>query len=79
MNLVILRADSMNSFNTEIGILNWYATKSKSPEFVPDREKWVTSKPLLEAKKVILNKCHTLDETLEEEIQCYNLDVRSHV
>lgn len=39
MNLVILRADSMNSFNTEIGILNWDATKSKSPEFVPDHKK----------------------------------------
>ena len=39
----------------------------------------MTSKPLLEAKKIILNKCHTLDETLELEIQCYNLDVRSRV
>ena len=40
---------------------------------------WVISKPLLEAKKIILNECHTLDETLELEIQCYNLDVRSRV
>ena len=31
MNLVVLRVDSMNSSNTEIGILNWDATKSKSP------------------------------------------------
>jgi len=39
MNLVVLRVDSMNSSNTEIGILNWDATKSKSPEFVPDPKK----------------------------------------
>ena len=80
---MVHRATRMNSSNKEIGILNWDVTESKSPELVPGPKKSALSdsKPLLEAKKIKIHikQCHTFDETLELEIQCYNLDVRSCV